>query len=72
MNDLAAIVAALENEHPTVIASVREWLPRCLAMFRGVRRERVRTALDAAHSHLATYRRDAEATVRNRIEDANG
>jgi hypothetical protein len=70
MNDLAHIIAALENEHPTVIAAVREWLPRAISLFRGVRRERIRTALDAAHSHLAGFRRDADATVQNRIRDA--
>jgi hypothetical protein len=70
MNDLAHIIESLEREHPTVLAMLREQLPRIIALFRNVRRDRIRTALDAAHTHLAQYRREADETVQTRIKDA--
>jgi hypothetical protein len=70
MNDLAHIIESLEREHPIVLAMLREQLPRIIALFRNVRRERIRTALDAAHTHLAQYRRAADETVKARIRDA--
>jgi hypothetical protein len=66
VNDLQHIIAALENEHPTTIAMLREFLPRFISMMKNVRRDRISTALDAAHTHLAQYRRDADETVRAR------